>query len=605
MRDVLDTVRRLAALLGPDRRWRWALLIAMALATTAIEIVGASAIYALLAVLDPGTVGVVGAAGPLGPFIPAAETDALRVTLALAVVLFFVARAVLHVGRAYLEGRIIASAGVELSERMLAGYVALPYLFHTRRSSADLIRNAFASTQAVQNGVLGPLVLLIAEGVLVLGLAGLLIATAPLAAGLAALLLGTTITIIQRTLRPRLLIWGRLAQQASTGSLDTIQQALGGIRDIKLLGREAAFVADHARHRRRLARSAYLSTAAKVVPRSLIELGMVLTVVTVFLVATASGGAGPETLSTLGLFAYAGIRLQPSLQMIVGAINGLRYNGALADDLVADDRLIRASGMNRSTDDVGRVDAAGVDRIELRGVELDYVPDDPAVRPALRGVDLVVEPGEFLGICGPTGGGKSTLLDVLVGLLPPTVGEVLVDGTPLGPRPTWWWRRLGVVSQAVFLTDDTLRRNIAFGVARDEVDEARLARCLAQAQLTELVAGLPEGLETVVGERGIRLSGGQRQRVAIARALYRDPPVLVLDEGTSALDGATEAAVIRALEDREDGRTLIAVAHRLQTIRHADRIVVMAEGRVAAEGTWDDLMASSGLFRHLAGAAAG
>jgi len=158
------------------------------------------------------------------------------------------------------------------------------------------------------------------------------------------------------------------------------------------------------------------------------------------------------------------------------------------------------------------------------------------------------------------------------------------------------------VSQQVFLTDDTLRRNIAFGVPRDAVDEARLARCIERAQLDRMVAELPDGLDTIVGERGIRLSGGQRQRVAVARALYREPPVIVLDEGTSALDGATESRVIAALDEISPDRTLIAVAHRLDTLRGADRIVVVADGSIQASGTYDELMGSSPLFRELAGA---
>jgi ATP-binding cassette subfamily C protein len=174
---------------------------------------------------------------------------------------------------------------------------------------------------------------------------------------------------------------------------------------------------------------------------------------------------------------------------------------------------------------------------------------------------------------------------------------VLIDGHDVDERRSWWWSQLGVVSQSVFLTDDTLRRNIAFGRSGADLDEERLARCVSRAQLDEVIAGLPDGLDTVVGERGVRLSGGQRQRVAIARALYREPEVLVLDEGTSALDGATEAAIMGALEEVSGTRTLIAVAHRLTTIRRADRIVVIADGRIAAEGGWDELAASDPTFR--------
>jgi ABC-type multidrug transport system fused ATPase/permease subunit len=178
---------------------------------------------------------------------------------------------------------------------------------------------------------------------------------------------------------------------------------------------------------------------------------------------------------------------------------------------------------------------------------------------------------------------------------------VNIDGIPLGRRPLWWWDQLGVVSQNVFLTDDTLRNNIAFGEqVGGKVDEARLARCVERAQLGPVVGHLAGGLDTIVGERGVRLSGGQRQRVAIARALYREPEVLVLDEGTSALDGATERALVTAIDAATHERTLIAIAHRISTIRNADRILVVDSGRIVDQGTYDELIDRNGLFQSLA-----
>lgn len=236
--------------------------------------------------------------------------------------------------------------------------------------------------------------------------------------------------------------------------------------------------------------------------------------------------------------------------------------------------------------------------LELEQVSFAYDAAGPDV---LRDIDLRITPGEFVGICGPTGGGKSTLVDLLIGLLQPTAGAIRVDGRTLGPRPVWWWRQLGVVPQQVFLIDDTLRANVAFGQSAAEIDEERVRRSIEDAQLAPTIEELPQGLNTLVGERGIRLSGGQRQRVAIARALYREPPVLVLDDGTSALDGATETALVRAIERSRGTRTLIAVAHRLTTLRDADRILVVADGQIADEGTYDALLERSEVFRSLAG----
>jgi ATP-binding cassette subfamily C protein len=332
---------------------------------------------------------------------------------------------------------------------------------------------------------------------------------------------------------------------------------------------------------------------------------MVTAVVLLTFAVIASGSSVDEALAAIGLFAYAGLRLQPVLQRIVTSVNSIRSSSAIVDDLAADLAEVRAFGasLGERSDAVKTLPRSFSNRLALEAVRFTYAPDEPSIRPALLGIDLTVHRGEFLGICGPTGGGKSTLLDLIVGLLQPTEGTVSVDGHTLDAAPGWWWSQLGVVSQQVFLTDDTLRRNIAFGVPAGEVDEARLARCVERAQLTDMVSALPEGLDTIVGERGIRLSGGQRQRVAVARALYREQPVVVLDEGTSALDGATEAKLIAALDEIAPDRTLIAVAHRLATLRGADRIVVVADGRVNASGTYDELMETSPLFRELAGVA--
>ena len=618
---IASAFRGLESLLGRPWRWRWAALVAIALFVTAVEVVGAFGVYALLGLIAaPSTALDVPLLGDLSGLVGDVELTRLRVGVALFVVVFFAVRSVLLIGRAYVETRIMSAASVEMGDRLLRGYLAMPYRFHTVRNSSELVRNAFVATQQLQGGVVQPLVQIIAQSVLVTGLTVVLVAADARGALIAALVLGASVWLVQRRLRPRLGAWGVRAHDAAGASIAAVQQSLDGIRDIKLLGRERPFADEHLRQRRTIARTSYLSSAANALPRALIEMSLIYTIIALFLVAILVDEDVETTLSTLGLFAYAGIRLQPSVQQLVGQYNALRFNLPIIDDLARDQAEIldwlaldAAGGAGTGGADAGGAGTGGADAgaagarpalsraIELRGVTFSYAPDDPSVTPALSDVDLTVRRGEFLGICGPTGGGKSTLLDVLVGLLPPTSGSVTVDGVALGDRPAWWWSQLGVVSQAVFLTDDTLERNIAFGVAPGEVDRDRLQRCVERAQLAEFTDRLPDGLATLVGERGVRLSGGQRQRVAIARALYREPAVVVLDEGTSALDAATEAAVVAALDELAADRTLIAVAHRLATIRRADRIVVLDGGRLTASGTYDELLATDPVFRRLAG----
>lgn len=612
MSDLLRVARAIHDLLDRERPGRWAILVVLSTVGSVFEMAGALAIYLLMALLTaPDTVADAPLVGGVVDLLPADDLTGLRMLVAGLVLLFFVVRGAIVVTRAYVETRLVTAAGVRIADRLLAGYLALPYTALTRRNTAEMVRNAFTITLQLQQQVMLPLAFIIGDALLVAGLATVVLASEPLGGIVAVAFLGGVTLLIQRVLRPRLIGWSRRAQEAAGGGLQAVQQSLGGIRDIRLLAQEDTFLAAHRHQRRREARAKYLQQAAGAIPRALIELAMVSAVVVLTFVVLATGASVDEALAAIGLFAYAGLRLQPVLQRIVNSLNSIRNGSAIIDDLSADLATFQAEA--RRVADAGRADAAAIgsatdagpaplrDALELHDVHFTYTPEEPSARPALRGVDLTIRRGEFVGICGPTGGGKSTLLDLLVGLLEPSAGMITVDGRPLGPAPRWWWAQLGVVSQQVFLTDDTLRRNIAFGVPDTAVDQARLARCVERAQLAATVADLPDGLDTLVGERGVRLSGGQRQRVAVARALYREPPVVVLDEGTSALDGATEARLIAALDAVAPERTLIAVAHRLATLRDADRILVVADGSIVDEGTYDALIDRSALFRELAG----
>jgi ABC-type multidrug transport system fused ATPase/permease subunit len=597
-------VRTAFAFIGGERRWRWWFLGFVSLFNAAMEAVGAALVYLLVALIStPDASITLPLFGDVANYFPGWTPRSIKVLFALGVGAFFIVRAGVVLAQNYVTQRIVNNSKALVAGEMLDGYLSLPYLFHTQRSSAELIRNTYQGTTKLVQGVVLPAISMGTEILLGVSLLVTLILLAPQAMLLTSIGLGITLFFIQRFVRPRLTSLSLENEQASTESIAAIQQALGGIRDIKLLRREDAFARVHLQSRLVIARVGYRSSVLSSLSPIAIETSLILTIVAVFVLATTGEGSVERTLATLAVFAYVGLRLQPILGRMIGFLNTLNKNEAVVDILIRDRTLIRdwqsavaaEPGLNGSTSTVGTHFSR---EVRFDGVHFAYTENGP---PVLEDITLAIRRGEFIGICGPTGGGKSTLVDLLIGLLQPTAGTISVDGVPLGRRPIWWWDQLGVVSQSVFLIDDTLRNNIAFGEHVDgRIDADRMTRCVERAQLMPVIADLPEGLDTFVGERGVRLSGGQRQRVAIARALYREPEVLVLDEGTSALDGATERALVAAIDEATHERTLIAIAHRISTIRNADRILVVANGRIQDSGTHDELLERNELFRALA-----
>jgi ATP-binding cassette, subfamily B, bacterial PglK len=600
--SYVEIIRQAFHFIGSDRSWRWWFIGAVSLIMTIVEATGAALVYLLVAIIStPDASLTLPIIGDLTELFPNFSSREIKLGSAIFVGVFFVIRAGVVLVQGYVTNRVVNNSFALIAGKMLEGYLSMPYLFHTQRSSAELIRNTYTGTAKLMSGIVLPVLSIFTQVLLGVSMLVTLISLAPQAMLITGSGLTVTILLIQRFVRPRLVALSARSEVAGKESIAAIQQALGGVRDIKLLQREDAFSRIHLNARLTIAEVGYRSSVLSRLSPLAIETSIILTIVAVFVLTTAGDASSERTLATLALFAYVGLRIQPILQSLLGFVNTINSNEAVLKNLLADKQEIDAWTAAVAAEGDRRTDVPRTrftDAIRFDGVSFAYAKDGTEV---LQRIDLTIARGEFIGICGPTGGGKSTLADLLVGLLQPTAGAITVDGIPLGRRPLWWWAQLGVVSQQVFLIDDTLRNNIAFGDrVTGNIDEDRLARCVRRAQLDSVVAQLPSGLDTLVGERGVRLSGGQRQRVAIARALYREPEVLVLDEGTSALDGATERALVAAIDEATHERTLIAIAHRISTIRDADRILVVADGRIQDIGTHDELLARNELFRALA-----
>lgn len=584
-------LRRVLDLIGPRRRRRFVLVGILSTIVSGLEAVSAALVLVILRlVLEPGEVPDLPLVGDVTRFLPGVDYEQFVVIAAVAFGIFFVTRGALFLFSQYAAAKVAENTGLLLANRLVDGYLSMPYTFHLRRNSAELIRNAYDNVQQIVNGIFRPVTYLIADVSMIVAMLVALVLVSPLMTLAAAVVMGAAVAITLAIIQPQIRQRGRQRQQAARTTLQQLQQGFGGIRDVKVLGREATFARSFFGARRQMAEAEYRRAALSHVPRFMLETGFLLFILIALTVAVTRAAAS-SVLSTLGVFAYAGLRLQPSLQRIAQAANTMRYAEAAVEDIAGDLAALDRAAAERAADDTDPEPLPVTRALTLRGVHFRY---EGAEIDALAGVDLEIRRGESIGIAGPTGSGKSTLLDMICGLITSTSGQVLVDGGDLTGRVRAWQRSLGVVHQTSFLIDDTLRRNIALGVRDGEIDDHLIADCARIAQLEGVVAELPEGLDTLVGERGVRLSGGQRQRVTLARALYRKPSVLILDEGTAALDNETERAVLESLEELGGDVTLIIVAHRLTSMERCDRLIYVEHGRVCATGSFDDFAVADG-----------
>lgn len=593
----MSTIRRSFWLIGPERRRKFLLVGLLGLLMSGLEAVAAVMVFVLLGlVLQPGEIPEFPILGKVDQYFPQASYEQLVIWFAAAFGTFYVLRASLFIAQQYVLARVSENTGALLAHTLLDGYLSMPYAFHLDRNSAEVMRNAYDSVQQVVNLVLKPVATLFAELILIVALIAVLVVASPVATALAVILLSLSLLITFAFVQPRLKRLGVRRQQAAHSAIKHIQQGLGALRDIKILGRERSFSNSFKRARSGMARVEYRRALLISVPRVSIET-IFLAFVVLVLVWSVTQDSVETVLPTLGLFAYAGMRLQPSVQRVASSLNSLRFAQAAVDELSADFRALQSSVAVRDREETDPDPLPFEDEIGFDGVTFKYRED---LVPAISEVNLTIRRGESVGIAGRTGGGKTTFLDLLCGLLSPSEGKITVDGFSIADRTRAWQRNIGVVHQSSFLIDDTVRSNVAFGLPEQEIDDESLWLALEMAEISDFVKTLPEGGLTLVGERGIKLSGGQRQRIALARALYRRPNLLVLDEGTSALDNTTEAKVMSNLSALPGKATVVIVAHRLTTIMRCDRIVFFEDGRITGIGDFEDLRRSNPNFRTMA-----
>jgi ABC-type multidrug transport system fused ATPase/permease subunit len=427
-----------------------------------------------------------------------------------------------------------------------------------------------------------------------------LIAADPTVALSVILAIGTAYTAVYLAVRRSLRWFGRERYVANRERYQIASEVLAGIKEVRVGGLEAAYLDRFRAPAQRFARRRAIGKLIGLMPRYAFEIVANGGLLIVLIVLLGWSGQSPTSIvPMLGLYAFAGLRLIPALQETYLNLTKITFGQAALDRLSSELSAAPAVPAPRAKRPVEPLSLR--DQLELRNITFNY---PQAGRPALTDVSLTIAARTTVGFVGATGAGKTTLVDVVLGLLEPQRGEVLVDRTSIHPdRIRAWQRNIGYVPQQIFLADDTVAGNIAFGVPLARIDMAAVERAARCAEIHDLAESLADGYRTKIGERGIRLSGGQRQRIGIARALYHDPDVLIFDEATSALDNLTEKAVMDAIRNLTHLKTILVIAHRLSTVRPCDRIFLLDRGRLKTVGTFDELLAQDAGFQKLATAA--
>lgn len=500
------------------------------------------------------------------------------VCASLLLIILYILKNIYIGGEIYIQRTFARKNQIKYSEKLFELYINKPYLFHVSNNTSLLLRNVNQGGSYVFNGLIMPVFLLLTELITAFMIWLMLVFVDAFTAVIVAGIMAIMMYLIIRGFRRQIYLQGIKQNDASAEFLKWINQGLGAVKETKILQRESFFVNEFRKEYEKYALAVQKTYLLSDFPRLIIEV-LVVSGLLLLIIFKTLIGENPQTIvPLLGVLALAAFRLMPSANRIIGYYNGIKSWMPFFNEIYPD--LINVKKMllmhEKQVSDIRSPEITFNSQINVNNLSFRYPDSDNAI---FREVSFTIPKGTFVGIVGPSGAGKTTFVDTFLGLLEPVAGEILCDNENIYNNIFEWQSMLSYVPQDIYLIDGTIRDNIALGSALDEIDEKLLARVLRMSELMEFIDSLPQGLNTLVGERGVRLSGGQRQRIGIARALYRDPKILVLDEATSALDNQTEKSITDTILKLKGKITIISIAHRVSTLEKCDFRVEFKEGR--------------------------
>lgn len=502
----------------------------------------------------------------------------LIVFMALGLVVLYVLKNTYLTWMINLQARFSMRQQVYYSNQLMASYLYKPYVYHLDHNSATLLRNVNSVGTAVFANILMPTFALMAETITAFAIWIMLVFVDAFTAILVAGFMGAMIYVVMKAFRRKIVRQGELQMAYASEYIKWVNQGLGAIKETKVTGKEGYFL-DRFSEAYIVFGNAYRIFQVFVqTPKLLIESLVISSLLLLIVVKLLLGNEPMEIVPLLGVLALAAFRLMPSANRMVAISNGIKFQMPFFEEMY--DELIeikaRRSKENAGCSHCGETVLSFNESIQISEVFFQYPHTE---RKILDGISLVFPKGAFVGVTGASGAGKTTFIDILLGLMKPDQGKIEVDGQDIWKNIDGWRNLLAYVPQSIYLIDGSIRENIALGISEDRIDDDHIERVLRMAELDTFVKELPDGVETEVGERGVKLSGGQRQRIGIARALYLNPQILVLDEATSALDSETEQNITDTILKLKGQITIIAVAHRTSTLESCDIRVHFSEGK--------------------------
>ena len=571
LKMALDILHKLNVIYNRRQKIKFAVLFFLILVAGFLELIGITLIFPFInIVINPGIITAGGKVSAVYNFLNIQSQTNFLIFLAFVLIAVYILKNIYMLFVYYCQYRFLFNAQKDISFQLMKFYLTQPYSYHLGINSSVMIRVVTGDTVNCSNFVTNLTFLLTESIVFLFVIVFLFFMNKTVTLILFVLFMGIFWGIF-KNLKPKLKIYSEKNQKHQSGMIKWVQQAIGAIKDIKILQKEYFFVDNYYESASQLVSAQKNFNLITQMPRLLIETIIVVGILAVVIFLLYRDMHATEIIAQMAVFAMAAVRLMPSLNRMQSSLNTMMFFMPSVNSVYND--LKNTRGRDFTEYDEGK-NINIKKEISVNNISFKYPKTEKYI---FKDVSFKIENGTFTGFIGPTGAGKTTIVDVILGLLNPTEGTITVEGIDIHKNKKSWFSRIGYVPQMIYLTNDTIRNNILFYDDRNE-DKELLEKVVEQAQLKDFIDELPDGLDTIVGERGVRLSGGQRQRIGIARALYNKPELLVLDEATSALDNKTEKYVMEAIENLYGKITMIIIAHRLTTIEKCDTVYELKNG---------------------------